>query len=191
MPSCRGSRTICLSFEGREHYDACVADVRLFRGHLETQYQEHPELFPVEMGDGFSPHSSRISVKRALTIRRIRLKASGDTYQIRPSFIMPYMVAFTDEVEKPLYLRRCGVSFEALEYLFGHNHMNWHRVCTTVGRLSVVTNHSQVRLRACRATWCPTRSIHGSKATKPTWPQPRGAAAFLARRSRCQPRPPH
>jgi hypothetical protein len=38
-------------------------------------------------------------------MRRIKLK-NGKSYQLRPSFMMPYMIARTDEVEKALYLRR-------------------------------------------------------------------------------------
>jgi hypothetical protein len=35
---------------------------------------------------------------------RIRLAATGDVFQIRPSFLMPYLIGKTDEVEKALYL---------------------------------------------------------------------------------------
>jgi hypothetical protein len=66
----------------------------------ETQHLKHPELFPAEMQSGSVLHSSRLSVKRKIVMRRIQLKASGDTYQIRPSFVMPYMVAFTEDAGK-------------------------------------------------------------------------------------------
>ena len=79
MQTRRGSRTVCLGFESREHYDACVGDAALFRGHLESQHVKHPELFPVDMERGFSLHSSRLSVKRNVVIRRIQLNASGYT----------------------------------------------------------------------------------------------------------------
>jgi len=133
-----GCGTICLAFENREHYDERVGDAKLYRHHVEMQYREHPELFPLDMENGFTLHSSRISVKRKIQIRRIQLNSSGDTYQIRPSFVMPYMVAFTDDVEKALFLKRSGVSFEALEYAFGRNHMFWYRAAAAVGRCSVV-----------------------------------------------------
>jgi hypothetical protein len=41
--------------------------------------------------------------------------------------MMPYMIARTDEVEKALYLRRWGVPFEALVYVFGRDSMFWYR----------------------------------------------------------------
>jgi hypothetical protein len=105
-----------LGFENREAYDACVADPARFREHIETQYRAHPELFPDEMSEGFSLHDRRTSVKLNVVVRRIQLRASNDTYQVRPSLVMPYMVALTDDVEKALYLRHSGVSSEALAY---------------------------------------------------------------------------
>ena len=134
----RGSGTICLNFGSRERYDECVSDASLYRRYVETQHLEHPELFPADMGGGFTLHSSRTSLKRGIVIRRIKLKTSGDTFWIRPSLVMPYMVALTDDMEKALFLRHKGASLEALEYAFGRNHMFWHRVSTAVGRCSVV-----------------------------------------------------
>jgi len=90
------------------------------------------------MSGGFSLHDRRTSVKLDVVIRRIQLAASNDTYQIRPSLVMPYMVAFTDDVEKALYLQNNGVSFEALEYAFGRDHMFWYRASVSVGRCSIV-----------------------------------------------------
>ncbi len=52
-------------------------------------------------------------------MRRIELVATGQMYPLRPEFAMPYMVGRTDEVEKGLYLRRYGVPFDALAYVFG------------------------------------------------------------------------
>jgi hypothetical protein len=36
-----------------------------------------------------------------------------DVYQIRPDFVMTYMVGKTDEVEKALFLRNYGVPYDA------------------------------------------------------------------------------
>lgn len=61
-------------------------------------------------------------------MRRIMLKnQSQDVYQIRPSFMMPYMISETIDFEKALYLRRWGVPFDALAYVFGRNSMFWQR----------------------------------------------------------------
>jgi hypothetical protein len=63
MPTPRGSRAICLDFNGPEHYDACIRDNALYRRYLEEQYREHPELFPPEMEGGFTFHDRRVSEK--------------------------------------------------------------------------------------------------------------------------------
>ncbi|VEP16798.1 hypothetical protein H1P_50003 [Hyella patelloides LEGE 07179] len=77
------------------------------------------------------------STKQQLPIRRIKLKENSQVYQLRPDFIMPYMVAKTDEIDKPMYLTRAclrrgnlakfarqfGVPFDALAYVFGRNVM--------------------------------------------------------------------
>ncbi len=72
-------------------------------------------------------------------MRRIRLKNEArDVFQIRPSFMMPYMIAETINVEKALYLRRWGVPFDALAYVFGGDAMFWQRAYVSLGRNSVV-----------------------------------------------------
>lgn len=71
-------------------------------------------------------------------MRRIRLLKMGEVYQLRPEFVMPYMVGRTDEVEKGLYLRRFGVPFDALAYVFGRNASYWYRLHQSLGRFSIV-----------------------------------------------------
>ena len=58
-------------------------------------------------------------------MRRIKLK-NGKSYQLRPSFMMPYMIARTDEVEKALYLRR-GESLLKLWSMYLADSMFWYR----------------------------------------------------------------
>jgi len=134
----RGHKTICMRFDSQEHYEACVRDNETFRQHIESEYGQHPELFPPEMGSGFSFHDSRISAKLKLKTRRILMSASGEAYQIRASFVMPYNVALTEDVEKGLFFRQWGVSFDALAYGFGGNAMFWYRMTVSVGRASIV-----------------------------------------------------
>ncbi len=40
---------------------------------------------------------------------------------------MSYMIGKTGEMYKPMYLRRFGVHFEALAYVFDRNAMYWYR----------------------------------------------------------------
>ena len=37
-------------------------------------------------------------------VTRIKLKETGEVYQLRPDFLLPYMVGKTNEIEKGLYL---------------------------------------------------------------------------------------
>lgn len=134
----RGDKTICIDFDGSEQYDTCVRDKAQFRSHLESWFRKHPLLFPPEMASGFTFHDNIVSAKQDVVTCRIRINASRDVYQIRPAFVMPYMVAMTDEVEKALYLRRWGVPFDALAYVFGRNPMFWYRASMSLGRPSIV-----------------------------------------------------
>lgn len=50
---------------------------------------------------------------------------------------MPYMRGLTAEMEKALFLRRFGVPFWGLTYVFGHNDMFWYRAEASLGNFSV------------------------------------------------------
>jgi hypothetical protein len=102
------------------------------------QYQHHPELFPVALKEGFIFQGLVYSKKQDLRLRRIKLKGAGEVYQVRPSFLMPYMIGRIAEVEQALFLRRWGVPFEALASVFGRNPMYWYRAYVSLGRTSIV-----------------------------------------------------
>jgi hypothetical protein len=110
----------------------------MFRRYLQETYALHPELFPNEMLSGFIFHGFVHSQKQQFSMRRIKLKQNGEVYQIRPSFMMPYMIAKVEDIEKALYLRRWGVPFDALAYVFGRDAMFWYRAYVSLGRSSVV-----------------------------------------------------
>ena len=76
-------------------------------------------------------------------LRRIRVAASGDSQEtvfvIVPSFVLPYMVGYTEDVEKALFLHaKFGVPFWGLTYIFGHNDLYWERLYLRFGRNSIV-----------------------------------------------------
>lgn len=132
----RGSRTICVAVT-EENYRAVVGDPRLFREWLDEAFRLHPELFPEGFEQGFQMKDCRTSGKMRLPVRRIEL-LDGTAYSVRPSFVMPYMTARTDDVEKPLFLRKFGVPHWALAHVFGRDAMYWHRMECSLGRNSVV-----------------------------------------------------
>ena len=137
-PPKRKAKSICLPFEHEASYPACMSDPARYRAYIMEQYGQHPELFPKGMEEGFTFHDILPSRKQNLCMRRIKLKRDGEVYQLRPSFMMPYLIGRTQEVEKALYYRRWGVPFDALAYGFGRDPMYWYRAYVSLGRCSVV-----------------------------------------------------
>jgi len=127
-------------------YNHLKEEPALFRAWLEGMIESYPELFPAAIGAGYTLHDVLpASVKLpAVQLRRIRLSepdAAGQTqvFTIAPSEVLPYMVGWTDEVEKALFLRRFGVPFWALTYVFGHNDDYWYRLSLSFGRHEIVS----------------------------------------------------
>jgi len=132
------SRRIVLPIDRAEYLDI-VGDARAFRAWVEANHQQHPELFPDEMAEGYSLHDLRSSRKLPeICVRRIRLKRSGTVYRVVPSFVLPYMTGYAERVEKALFLRRFGVPFWGLTYVFGRNDMYWYRLVEHLGRFDLV-----------------------------------------------------
>lgn len=120
-------------------YTQEVQDRSQFRDWVDRMYQQYPELFPETFGEGYYLHDLRPSKKMPqVPIRRIRLKHTRSVYRVVPSFILPYMTGYTDDVEKALFLRRFGVPFWGLSYVFGRNDMYWQRLVAQLGRYDLV-----------------------------------------------------
>jgi hypothetical protein len=129
---------ICLPFDSETHYEACLNDLAQYRHFLAAQFAAHPELFPIDFAQGYEWHSRYLLKKQQLWLRRIKVQATGSVFAIRPSFVFPYAIARTQEVERALYLRQWGVPFEALEYVFGRSASFWQRAWLQFGRPSLV-----------------------------------------------------
>ena len=112
----RNNRTICLPFS-QEAYDSCIKKPTDFRIYIDKQIELFPELFPAQINRGYLMKDIYYSQKQSIPIRRIEV--AGISYRIRPSFLMPYMTGFVDEIEKALFLRKFNVPFWALSYVFG------------------------------------------------------------------------
>ena len=126
--SIRGDKSICLPVANEAQYRKIIENNQAFRTYIEQIRAIHPEIFPHGLEKGFCFHDQVFSVKQNLPMRRIKLKQNDQVYQLRPDFVMPYMVGKTDEVDKPMFLRQFGVPFEALAYVFGRDAMYWYRV---------------------------------------------------------------
>ena len=133
-----GRKTICIPVASEAEYQQLMKTGSTFRSYLDTLIAKHPELFPAGISGGYWLHDTLHSKKLDLTMRRIKLVTTQAVYQVRPDFALPYMVGLTDEVEKALYLRRFGVPFEALTYVFGREPSYWYRLYQSLGRLSIV-----------------------------------------------------
>ena len=129
-------RTICLPVV-EEEYQRVIDDAQQFRRMLDSFYEQTPELFPEGIVKGYELKDHRESAKTGVKIRRIELR-DGTSYSIRPSFLMPYLSARTNDVQCSLFLRKFGVPYWALAYVFGHDPMYGYRLELGLGRNSVV-----------------------------------------------------
>jgi len=136
----KNSKTICIAFPDKEYYQKCMEDAKIFRKFLNETYERYPELFPAGFIKGFRLHSFITSKKqKGFIMRRIELNTVRENvWQIHPSFMMPYMISETEQVEKALFLRRRGVPFDALSYVFDRNAMFWYNAYVSPGRHSIV-----------------------------------------------------
>lgn len=129
--------TICLPID-QPSYLALIDDPARFRAWLDAAFADCPELFPEGFAQGYTLKDERVSAKTGLATRRVLCKADGRAYSVRPSFVLPYQVGLTDDVEKPLFLRRFGVPFWAIAHAFGRDASYWYRLEVSLGRNSVV-----------------------------------------------------
>lgn len=132
---CRKNRVICVPFS-QKPYNTNVNVAIKFRALLDPMTKKHPELFPSEISDGYQMKDLYHSKKTLIIIRRIKI--SGISYTIRPSFVMPYLVGMADDITKPLFFRKFDVPFWALSHAFGRDPCYWYRIERSVGRNSLV-----------------------------------------------------
>jgi hypothetical protein len=133
----RRCSTICLPVS-KEAYLGLIHDPALFREWLDRSFKECPELFPQAFAKGYRIKDGRSSAKTGLRLRRVRLEATGASFSVRPSFVLPYQTALADDVSDALFLRSFGVPFWAIARVFGRDHDYWHRLEVGLGRNSVV-----------------------------------------------------
>ncbi len=142
-PLANQSKQICLPIEP-EKYNRILEDGNAFRQCLDEVIAQHPELFPTAIQRGYRLHDILPESQKmpGLRLRRIAVSAQdgapGEVFTIRPSFVMPYMTGYTDDVEKPLFLRKWAVPYWALAYVFGRDEQYWYRLEQRLGRNSLV-----------------------------------------------------
>ena len=97
----RGLKTICIPCSQLD-YEQVVGDPEAFRKLLDRQIQDAPELFPPEIDRGYRMKDLYSSRKTGHKLRRIELR-DHQCYLVRPSFLMPYLSAYTEDVRAPLF----------------------------------------------------------------------------------------
>ena len=97
----RGPRTICIPCPPRE-YEQVVGDPEQFRKLLDRRIEETPELFPPGIGRGYRMKDTYPSCKTGHKLRRIELR-NRQCYLVRPSFLMPYLSGYAEDVQAPLF----------------------------------------------------------------------------------------
>ena len=128
-----------------DRYNQMVTDNVTFRSWLDQMIALYPELFPPDIGAGYLLHDILpASIKLPeVRLRRIRLcqdetEGQAPVFTIAPSQVLPYMTGYTDEVEKALFLRRFGVPFWRLTYVFGRDDSYWERLSRSLGYYAIV-----------------------------------------------------
>jgi len=169
-----GQTRICLDITQSE-YPQVIASAAAFRAWVDAQFAQYPELFPATMAAGYGLHDILPASQKLpdLRLRRIKLhqptSEGHQVFTVAPAFVLPYMVGYTVEVEKPLLLRKYGVPYWVLVYIFGRDVAYWHRLETRLGRYSLVGTTLQ------DADLLPADVLADEKHT--TWA---GAPAYIA-----------
>lgn len=131
----RKNRIIVAPFEQDQYLESIFIPYK-FREVLDGFIKLYPEVFPSEIGLGYSMKDIYHSKKLSIPIRRIEIAETN--YTVRPCFAMPYLTGFVDDVENALFLRKFDVPFWALTYVFGKDAMYWYRLEESLGRNSIV-----------------------------------------------------
>jgi hypothetical protein len=130
----------------QDDYQAVVEDKGAFRAMLDKYIIEYPAIFPPDIAQGYKLNGWVTESTKIPDIRMRRIclhvqdgEEKKQVYNIAPSFVMPYMVGYTEDVEKALFLHeKFGVPFWGLTYVFAHDDSYWERMVISLGRCHLV-----------------------------------------------------
>jgi len=132
----RENRTIVLPIEEKK-YKRFLKDNDFAHKELKRLHTEYPELFPLNFEKNYMLNG-RTRPSKKLDFKMRKVQVDGISYRIRPSFILSYNRAKTDDVSGALFLIKFGVPFWALAYLFGKNAMWWYRLFISLSYCNIV-----------------------------------------------------
>jgi len=134
----RGYRTLRLPIAEAD-YGRFMSDNAFAKEKLADLHGQHPELFPAPWSGGYAFYGyTDYSRKQHLRCRRIRLVDDQTVWTVAPAFVLPYLSARSEKVEKALFLMRFYVPYWAIAHVFGRDAMYWYRLEQGLGRFSVV-----------------------------------------------------
>ena len=105
---------------------------------IQFYYTKYPDFFPKTMEVGYVLNGKTRESKKQKGFQMRKIITGGRTYQIRPSFMLPYCKGEVSEASKGLFLLKFGVPFWALAFVFGHNAMWWYRLFISLGNNDIV-----------------------------------------------------
>ena len=139
-------------------YEIIVAEPTSYRAWLDVMVGEYEELFPPDIAKGYWLHDCYSSKKLpGVEVRRIKLKTPDERgkdqiYTIVPSYVMPYMVGYTDDIEKAQYRKSHPVEDGGRE-----NHKSCKASSWNAARL-VERVCSRKRAKWARSRFCSVRN---------------------------------
>jgi len=96
------NKTIVLPFDEKTYSDL-IENKSAYKAFLKDCIETCPELFPKTIDLGWSLYGfTKDSIKQGIRVRRIVTLMDNEVWQIRPSFVMPYMTCETKTAEKIL-----------------------------------------------------------------------------------------
>jgi hypothetical protein len=133
------SKSIRLVYDQNQH-NKFMQNKSFFKTFLDSQVIKYPELFPKEISNGYILSGQTRQSKKLdeLQFQKIQIKSTGDIFIIYPTFVMPYLIDYTTNVQDALYFRKFNVPYSALTYVYGHSDMFWYRAETSFGKNSIV-----------------------------------------------------
>ena len=135
----KGSKIIRISCEEKLYKNA-MNDNKEFKCLINSHIAVYPELFPEAISDGYILYGFGRKSKKfdGLQFKKIKINKTGEIFSVYPSFVMPYLISYTSEVEKGLMLRKHDVPYSTLVYIIGKNEMFWYRAEQAFSNCSIV-----------------------------------------------------
>ena len=107
------NRTIILPIGAKKYYQI-VDNKFLYRKKVDAFIEQYPEIFPPNIGLGYSFLGySKNDLKLPIPRRVIRLKKALNSYEdflLHPCFVLPYLKGITSDISLGLVLRKYNIS---------------------------------------------------------------------------------